>query len=150
MVFCTGSTRQRKHKPPRNDTVLLRMGTSPDSHFKSTAGGISGWLKCLFVVEDAELRVTGLLALLQTFATGPVHQTAGMVIVEERHQPPMEPLHIGSYCRKPLFCVRTMYIVSISAIEGAIYLLPLMPQPDSSQWYLSDMIDLNDFSFFYM
>jgi len=32
MVHCTGSTRWRKHKPPRNDTVLLRMGTSLASH----------------------------------------------------------------------------------------------------------------------
>jgi len=47
MVRCTGSTRWRKHKPPRNDTVLLWMGMSSDSHFQSTAGGIPVWLKCL-------------------------------------------------------------------------------------------------------
>jgi len=40
MVRCTVSTRWIKHKPPRNDTVLLCMGTSPDSHYKSTAGCI--------------------------------------------------------------------------------------------------------------
>jgi len=32
MVHCTRSTSWTKHKPPRNDTVLLKMGTSPDSH----------------------------------------------------------------------------------------------------------------------
>ena len=150
MVRCTGSTRWRKHKPPRNDTVLLWMGTSPDSHFKSTAGRIPARLKCLFVVEDAESSVKGLLALVQTFATGPIRQTAGMVIVEERHQPPMQPLHDGSYRRKPLFGVGTTYIVPISAIQGAVHLLPLTPQPDSSRWYLSNTIDLNAFNLFYM
>jgi len=93
MVRCTGSTRWRKHKPPRNDTVLLWMGTSPDRHFKSTAGHIPVQFKCLFMVEDAELSVEGLFALVQTFATGLIRQTAGMVIVNKRHQPPMEPLH---------------------------------------------------------
>jgi len=150
MVCCTGSTRWRKHKPPRNDTVLLWMGTSPDSHFKSNAGGIPAQLKCLFIVKDAELSVNGLLSLVQTFATGPVRQTACMVIVEERHQPPMQPLHDGSYCRKPLVGVGTPDIVPISAIEGAVHLLPLTPQPDSSWWYLSNTIDLNAFNLFYM
>jgi len=40
MVRFTGSTRWGKHKPPRNDTVLLWMGTSPDSDLMSTAGHI--------------------------------------------------------------------------------------------------------------
>jgi len=61
------------------------MGTSPDSHLKSTAGCIARSLKCLFVVEDAKLSLKGLLALVQTFATVPIRQTAGMVNVEERH-----------------------------------------------------------------
>jgi len=147
-VRCTGSTRWRKHKPPRNDTVLLWMGMSPDSHFKSTAGRISTRLKCLFVVEDAESSIKELLALVQTFATGPIRQTAGMVIVEERHQPPMQPLHDGSYHHKPLFGVRTTYIVPISLIQGAVHLLPLMLQPDSLRWYLSNTIDLNAFNLF--
>jgi len=89
MVRCTGSTRWRKHKPPRNDTVLLWMGTSPDSHFKLTAGHIPTRLKFLFLIKDAKSSIQGLLALVQTFATAPICQTAGMVIVEERHQPPM-------------------------------------------------------------
>ena len=80
MVHCTGSTRWRKHQPPRNDTVLLWMGTSSDSHIESTAGRISPRLKCLFVFGDAELSVKVLLALVLTFATGLIHQTAGMVI----------------------------------------------------------------------
>jgi hypothetical protein len=54
MVHCTASTRWRKHKPPRNDRVLLWMGTCPDSHFKSTAGRIPAQFKCLFVIEDDE------------------------------------------------------------------------------------------------
>jgi len=102
MVRCTGSTRWRKHKPQRNDKALLWMGTSLDSNFMATAGRIPARLKFLFVVEDAESSVKGLLALVQTFATGPIRQTAGIVIVEERHQPPIQPLQDGSYCRKPL------------------------------------------------
>jgi len=64
---------------------------SMDSHFKSTAGCIPALLECLFVLEDAELSVDVLLALVQWFAAGPICQTAGTVIVEERHQPPMQP-----------------------------------------------------------
>jgi len=126
------------------------MGTSAESHFKSTAGRISAQLKCLFVVEDAESSVKGLLVLVQTFATGPIRQTAGMVLVKEMHQPPIQPLHDGSYRRKPLFCVETTYIVSICAIQGAVHLVPLTPQPDSSRWYLSNTIDLSAFNLFYM
>jgi hypothetical protein len=150
MVRCTGSTRWRQYKPPRNDKVLLLMGTSPDSNFKSTAGRIRTRLKCLFVVEDAEPSVKRLLALVQTFATGPICQNAGMVIVEERHQPPMQPLHDWRPHRKPLFGVRTTYIVPRSANQGAIHLLLLMPQRDRSWWYLSNTMDLNAFNLFYM
>jgi len=82
MIRCTGSTRWRKHKPPRNDTVLLWMGTSPDSHIKSTAECYPAELNCLLVVEDAKFNVEGHLALVQTFATGPTCQTVGMVIVQ--------------------------------------------------------------------
>jgi len=53
IVRCTGSTRWRKHKPPSNNTLLLWMGTSLDSHFRSSAGRIPTWLECLFVVENA-------------------------------------------------------------------------------------------------
>jgi len=150
MVHCTGSTRWRKHKPPRNDTVLLCMGTSPDIHFELTAGCIPTRLKCLFVVKDATLSVTGLLALVQTFATGPMRQTAGIVIVEERHQRPMQRLHNGSYRHKPRFGVGTTYIAPLSAIQGAVHFLSLMPQPDSMRWYFSNMIDLNGLNLFYM
>jgi len=150
MIRCSGSTRWRKHKPPRNDTVLLWMGTSPDSHLKSTADRIPARLKCLFGVVDAESSVQGLLALVQTFATEPIRQTAGMVIVEERHQPPLQPIHDGRYHRKPRFGVGTTYIVPISRIQGAVHLLLLTPQPDSSRWYLTHMIDLNAFNLFHM
>jgi hypothetical protein len=67
--------------------VLLWMGTSADSHRKSTVGLIPTQLKCLFVVEHAESSVKGLLAWVQMFATGPICQTDGMVIVQEVEQP---------------------------------------------------------------
>jgi hypothetical protein len=85
IVRCTGFTRWRKNKPPRHDTVLLWMGTSQDIHFKSTTGCIVACLKCRFVVEDAQSYVSELLALVQPILTRPIGQTAGMVIVEERH-----------------------------------------------------------------
>jgi len=72
MVHRTASTRWEKDKPPRNDTVLLWMGTSLESPFKSTAGCIPAWLKWHFVLEDAESSVKGLLALVLTFSTGPI------------------------------------------------------------------------------
>ena len=123
---------------------------SPDSHLKSTAESIPTQLKCLFVVEDAESSVEGLLALFQTFATRLIRQPAGIVIVKERHQRQMQPSHDGSYRRKPLFGIGTTYIILISAIQGAVHLLPLTPQADSSWWYLSNTIDLNAFNLFYM
>ena len=147
MVYCTGSSRWRMHKPTRNDTVLLWMGTSPDTHFMPTAGHIPAWLNCLFIFGDAESFVKGLLAFIQTFATGPTGQTAGMVIVEERHQPPIQPLHDRSYGGKSLFGIRTTYIIPICVIQGAVHLLPLMPQPDSLRWYWSNMMDFNVFNF---
>jgi len=150
MVSCTGSTRWRKYKPPRNGTVLLWMGTSPDSHIGTTAGGIPAQVMCLLVIADAELSFNSLLAFVQTFATGPIHQTAGMSIVEAMHQPPMDPLHNESYRHMPGFCVRTTYIIPISMIEGALHLLPLTPQPDSMWWYLSNTIDFNGVIVFYM
>jgi len=150
MVRCTGSTRWRKHKPPTNDTGLLWMGTSQDSHFKSTAGHIHARLKFLFVIEDAESSFKGLLTLIQTFATGLIRQTAGMVILEERHQPPMQPLHDGSYRHKHPFGVGKTYIVPVSTIRGAVHLVPLTPQPDSSRWYSSNTINLNAFNLFYL
>jgi hypothetical protein len=126
------------------------MGNSPDSHFKSTAGRIPALLKCLFVVENAESSIKGLLALVLMYATGPIRQTDGMVMVEERHQPPMEPLHDGTDRRKPCYGVGTSSMVPISVIQGAVHLLPLTLQPDCSQCYLSNAIDLNAFYFCYI
>jgi len=108
------------------------MGTSPDSHFKSTTEHIPAWLKCLLAVEDAELSIQGLLPFVQMLATGQIHQTAGMVIVKERYQPLMQHLHDASNHHKPLFRVQTTYIVSISTIQGAVHHLPLTPPPDTS------------------
>ena len=90
---CTGSTRWRKYKPPINVTTLLCMGTSPDSHFKLTVGSIPTWLKCLLIIEDTGSSVKGLVAVVQTFATGTIDWTAAMVIVEESHHSPMQLLH---------------------------------------------------------
>jgi len=70
MVRCTGSRRWTKHKPPRNDTVLLWMGTSPDSQWKLTAGGIPSRLKCLFVIVDAVSHFERLHGFVEIFVTG--------------------------------------------------------------------------------
>jgi len=126
------------------------MGISPDSHWKLTAGCIPARLKCIFVVKDAESSIKGLLALVQTFATWPILQTAGMVIVEERHQPAMQSMRDESCRHEPFFGVQSTYIVPISVVQAAVNLLPLTLQPHSSRWYLSNMIDLNASNVFYM
>jgi len=110
MVRSSGSKRWRQHKQPRNHTVLVWMGTSPDSRFKSTTGWIPTRLNCLFVVEYAELSSDGLLAMVQTFATVPICQTASMVICRgdistcdatiERWK---LPLLTSFQCRNPLY-----------------------------------------------
>jgi len=84
------------------------------------------------------------------FATGQICHTAGMVIVEERHQPPIQPLHLGNYSWKLLFCVCTTFVVHLSTVQQHVHLLLLMPQPDSVQWYLRNTIDLNSSNLCYM
>jgi hypothetical protein len=116
IVHCTGSTRWRKHTPPRNDTVLLEMGTGPDNHFELTAGPTLTLLKSPFFVDHAELSVKALLALVQTFATALILQTAGMMNGDDRHQPLMQPLHDGSDCRNPRCGIGTSYIFPKLAI----------------------------------
>jgi len=118
MVHCSGSRRWRKHKPPRNDTVLLWMGTSPDSQFKSTAGLIPAQLKCHFIIEDAASSIQLFLALGQTLATGLILQTASMMIIDERHQSRMQPLHNGGNFCTPHFSVQSSHIVRIHAFQG--------------------------------
>jgi hypothetical protein len=86
----------------------------------STAARIPARSRCHFIVKNAASSIKELLALLRMFPTGPIQQTAGRVIVEERHRPPMQPLHNGSYSRKTHFGVRSTYIVPISAIQGAV------------------------------
>jgi len=130
--------------------MLLSMGTSPESPFKSTVGHIPAWLNCLFIVEDVQLRVKVLLALNQMLATGLITQTAGMVIVEEWHQPPMQSLMNRRYHCKTLFGIQTNDIVPIHAIQGAEYHLPLMPQPHSLWWYLCNKIALSQINLIYM
>jgi hypothetical protein len=68
------------------------MGTSSDSNFILTVEHIPAWFKCLFVIQNAESSVKELLAFLQTFPTGPIRRTAGMMIDEKRHQPLIQPL----------------------------------------------------------
>jgi len=123
-------------------------GTTLHSHFKSTAGCIPARLECQFVGKDAESSVKGLLPLVQMFATRLIWQTTGMEIVDERQQHPMQPLHDGSCSRKRRFGVGNTFIVPISAIQGAVHRLPLTPQPERSQWYLSNTIDLNGFNLY--
>jgi len=103
------------------------MGTSPESRSKSTAGLIPTQLKWLFIIDNDESSVKGLVALRQSFATRPIHPTAGMVIVEEKNQPLMQPLHNVSYCGTPHSVIGTTYIVRISAIQGAEHHLRLKP-----------------------
>jgi hypothetical protein len=116
----------------------------------TTVGCVPAWFKRHFVVEDGESSINGLLALLQTFVTGTICQTAGMVILEERHQPLMQPLYKGSYCSTHLFGIRTTYIVPTRAIHGAVHVLLLTPLPDNSRLNLSNGIDMNAFNLFYM
>jgi hypothetical protein len=130
--------------------VFLLLGTSSDAHLKLTAGYIPAQLKCLFIVENTTSSIIGPLALAVMFATEPIRQTAGMVIVEKRHQPLKEPLHNERYRRKRLFGIETSYIVLILAIQRAVHRLPLTPQPESSHWNLSNTIDLNAVNVFYM
>lgn len=115
-VYCTGPTRQRTHKLPRNYIVLPWMGTSWNSYFKSTSTCIPAQLKCLFIVVDTELTVKVLLFSVETFATGPIYQTAGMVMLQERLQPPIQPWRDGWYCCKPCFSVKISSIILISTI----------------------------------
>jgi len=126
------------------------MGTSLDSHIKWTAGCIPARLNYYLDVEDAESSIRGLLALVQPFATGPVLMTAGMVIVDVRHQSPMQLLQDGSHCRKPLFGVGILYIILISVIQEAVHFHPVTPQPATMQRYMSNTIDLDAWNLFYM
>jgi len=149
-VCCIGSARWTKHKPPKNDTLLLWMGTSPDSHFASTAGHIPSWLNGCFVIKDAESSVTALFTLVQMFVTWPIPQTACMVIIRESCHSPMQHLHNRCYCQKPLASEGTTYIVSFTVIEVAVNLLPLTPQRDCTWWYLSKRTKLYGFNMFHM
>jgi len=116
----------------------------------ATAGHIHTCLECLFIVEDAESSVEVLFASVETFGTGPMRQPAATVIVKVRHNPQEQPLHNGSYLRKPLFGVGTTYIVPVITIQGAVHHIPLTPLPDHVRWYMSNTIDLNAFNLVYM
>jgi len=131
MVRCTVCTRWGKYKPPRNDTLFLTMGKSPESNFQLTDGCNHAQLKCLFIMEDTESFIEELVVLLQSFPTGLIRQTTGMAVVEERYEPPMQPLYNWSNHCMPLFLNATTYIVLISTIKLAVHLYPLTMQPES-------------------
>jgi len=150
MFHFTGSTMWRKEKTLRKYTVLLWMGTSPESHFQSTPGHISARFNRYFILESAEVIIQWLLDVVETFATGPTSQNAGIVIVEARHQPPIQPLYNESYHWMPHFDSGTTYIVPISVIQRALNLPPSWPLPYSTQWYMRKTIDFNSFEVHYM
>jgi hypothetical protein len=133
MVCCNVSTKWRQLKLQGNDTQHLWMGMGLDNHIVSMGRPYPTRLKCLFVIEDADLSVRGLIAFVQPLATRPILQTAGMVIVDERHQPQTQPFQDGSYCHTPLFSVGTTYIIPQSVLQGGVNVLPLILQSDSSQ-----------------
>jgi hypothetical protein len=66
-----------------------------------------------------------------------------IVTVKKRHQPPMQPLHDGSYHCKPHFGIATTNSGSICLIEGAVHRLPVMLQRFNLWWYFSNTIDMN-------
>lgn len=107
IVQWTRSTRGRKHKLTRIETVHLQIGTSLDSLCNASAEYSSVRFRSLLVAEDAELSLIGLIAMVRLFATGPIHQTAGMVIVEEKHQSLMEPSHDENSDHKHRFSIGT-------------------------------------------
>jgi len=128
MVWSTGTTRWRTHKPWRNDTVRLWIVPTQDSRFNLTPRWIQAHLKYLFIIPDAESSVDGLLDLVQTFETGLIRKTAGMLIVKQRHQPLIQPLHDGRYHCKSLFGTGTTHIIRISTIQRAVHFLLRMSQ----------------------
>jgi hypothetical protein len=53
-------------------------------------------------------------------------------MVNDNHQPPLQPLPEGSYCRQPHVELKFLNIVRISAIRDNVHHFPLMPQLNSS------------------
>jgi hypothetical protein len=74
-------------------------------------------LKCLFIIVYDESSVEGHLAFVQMVPQGRISQSTGIVIVEESHQPPMQPFHNASQCSEPLCPVGTTFIIPISMIQ---------------------------------
>lgn len=96
MVHYTGYTRWRMHKPLRTNAQRLWIEPSPVTYFLSTAVGNPAYWTCLLVIEDADSSMVGLLALVQTVVSRQMPQTTGILLVEGRHQPPMQHIHNGS------------------------------------------------------
>lgn len=75
------------------------------------AGPVPANLKCLFIIEDAEITPTALHALDLMCATGLFPHNTGMVTVEVRCQPSMQHSNGGSYYHQLCFCLEVRYIL---------------------------------------
>jgi hypothetical protein len=116
--------------PLTDERILQRMGTNPDSLIKFSAGSIDALLMCLSIVENTEQSLPGHLGFVQTFATGPISQTAGMVTVGESRHPPLQLKQYGSYHHKPYFSIEITCTVPTSTIKQDVQVPPLTPWPD--------------------
>jgi hypothetical protein len=96
-----------------------------------------------FIIKDPESSIKVFLALVPTFATALIHQRAVMKLAKEKQQPPMQLLHAGNNCGQPLFDVITTHIVSTRMLLWAADHFLLIPQPDCTWCYLTNMIDMN-------
>lgn len=148
IVCSTGPTRWRLFQPSRNDAIIFRMGTGPDSRIWWTAGCITTRFKYLIIVEDAESSVTGHLALDQRVPHRAIHHSARLVIIVDRYELPNQPLHGGSYWHRSLFGIWSSWVITVSMTEAPVHLDPLTPLADSTQWNLCNITDFNAFKIF--
>jgi hypothetical protein len=113
-------------------------------------GCILVFWKCLGVLRDSQLSVSGPIPLVQTVETGRRCHTAGMVIVEERYPPSMRFLYNGrSHCT-PRIGILITNIVLVSIIQWVVPLHPVMPHSDCILWFLCNTIDWNGVNMSYM
>jgi len=114
----------------------------------------SSWLLHIFLhvwsVLTAESSVKGLLALVLIFATGTICQTAVMMSIKERCQPPTQSLHVADYHRMLCFGARAAGIICVCAIQRGLHLVLLTVQSGSMQLYLSNTNNLIIVNLVYM
>jgi hypothetical protein len=120
IVHCNGSTWCRQLMPTTRNTVLLSIGTSLESHIQLTTWCSRAYVKCPLVVEDAISTVTRHLALVQMIPTEHIRETAGMVIVAERHQLLMSPFMMEDTIRI-LFRALEPLLLSLYAWFNELY-----------------------------